>query len=320
MKAQELLDTLPQYAYLPSVVTSAAGFQSSLIQEYNPDWAMNNLPRFANSHTHISNAFITGDQQSAISAITACCCGHKQTTPAGVAMSSYPQQMWPPPNLPNSSVSAIPVDLMTTEQTAAWIRTISQFSGWEEAEEYASSFKENEIWGHLLPKLTVNSLKSELGIMKYGHRLEIILAIKGLYNGMAHGVEDNGQGSDGTKSPIPVDMSESEPSSLNVSPADSPKSFSCPKSYKFNQHDVESSSVGGPYLLWSTMVTPYCNGSLHPSEQAKEVLKWTGKPAKGENKIENPNGNDFFQADDQQIPSTEVLFFRVGKKKTSLES
>jgi len=313
----ELLDTLPQYAHLQSAGENTASFQSSLTQEKDSAWVMNNLPRYANSQAHISNASLSENQ---LSPLTSCCCGNKQTTTAGVAIGSYPQQMWPPPQTPNSSASATRVDLMTTEQTAAWIRTLSHFSGWEEADRYASSFKENEIWGHLLPKLTVDSLKTGLGIMKYGHRLAIILAIKGLHNDTAQGVEVKRGCSDGSKSPIPVNMSESEPSSLNVSPAETPKSVSSSKSYKFNQHDVESSGVCGPYLLWSTMVTPYCNGSVHPSEQAKEVLKWTGKPAKGANKIGNTNGNDFVQSGDQQIPCTEVLFFSVGKKKTVLES
>jgi len=39
---------------------------------------------------------------------------------------------------------------MTVEQTAAWIKTLSLFNGWQEADQYSQSFKKNGIWGNLL--------------------------------------------------------------------------------------------------------------------------------------------------------------------------
>jgi len=86
-----------------------------------------------------------------------------------------------PPNLPSKTILSMPrVDLMTVEQTAAWIWTVGHICGWDEADQYAESFQKNNIWGWLLQKLTVDSLKSDLGINKFGHRLMIISAIRHL--------------------------------------------------------------------------------------------------------------------------------------------
>jgi len=72
-------------------------------------------------------------------------------------------------------------DLMTVEQTCAWVRTLGYFKGWEEAIEYENSFRSNQIRGYLLQNLTLDSLKSDLDIWKFGHRLEIMNAIKRLF-------------------------------------------------------------------------------------------------------------------------------------------
>jgi len=40
---------------------------------------------------------------------------------------------------------------------------------------------DNNIWGYLLQKLTNKSRKEELGIVKSGHRLEVMLAINCLF-------------------------------------------------------------------------------------------------------------------------------------------
>jgi len=73
---------------------------------------------------------------------------------------------------------------MNVEQTAAWVRSLVHFYGWEEAEEYENNFRGNGIKGHMLQSLTLNSLKSDLGIWKYGHRLEIMMAIRNLFPSM----------------------------------------------------------------------------------------------------------------------------------------
>jgi len=88
------------------------------------------------------------------------------------------------PTFPSKFMLSMPrVDLMTVEQTAEWIWTVGHVCGWDEADQYAESFQKNNIWGWLLQKLTVDCLKSDLGINKFGHRLMIMSAIRHLYFG-----------------------------------------------------------------------------------------------------------------------------------------
>merc|ERR1719320_1883984 len=74
--------------------------------------------------------------------------------------------------LPNS------VGSMNVKETARWVEMLSISRGWTEARTYARSFEENDICGSTLSLLTVEGLKNGLGIVKLGHRLEIISAIK----------------------------------------------------------------------------------------------------------------------------------------------
>jgi len=67
---------------------------------------------------------------------------------------------------------------MNEEETAIWIEMLASFKGWKEARTYAQSFKANAITGWMLPHISVNALRSELGITKFGHRLEILAAIE----------------------------------------------------------------------------------------------------------------------------------------------
>jgi len=144
-------------------------------------------------------------------------------------------QVWPPVHHPpNSRISMIRADNMSVEQTAEWVRTLGRYKSWEEADEYAKSFLDNNIWGYLLQKLTNKTLKEDLGIAKCGHRLEMMLAIKALFpertpskqievkNMLGNNVhqspmaESAGEGrsdtasSDRTKSPAPSSMVYSE--------------------------------------------------------------------------------------------------------------
>jgi len=82
------------------------------------------------------------------------------------------------------------VSEMNLDNTAEWIRNLGKSKRWSEADSYAQSFKNNNITGYLLDKLNTGSLKSELGITKYGHRLEIMAAIKGLYTNASSGGEN----------------------------------------------------------------------------------------------------------------------------------
>jgi len=91
-------------------------------------------------------------------------------------------QVWPPVHHPpNSLVSVIRADSMTIEQTAEWVRTLGRYNAWKEVDEYANNFKTNSVSGYQLQKLTNEILKEDLGILKYGHRLKIMLAIKRLF-------------------------------------------------------------------------------------------------------------------------------------------
>jgi len=83
-----------------------------------------------------------------------------------------------------NQVMACRADLMTVDQTAAWVRTLGYFNGWGEVIEYEKNFRSNQIKGYMLQSLTLESLKSDLGIWKYGHRLEIMNAIKSLFPSM----------------------------------------------------------------------------------------------------------------------------------------
>jgi len=74
--------------------------------------------------------------------------------------------------LPNSLGS------MSVKETARWVEKLSISRGWTEARTYARSFEENDICGSTLSLLKVEGLKNGLGIVKLGHRLEIISAIK----------------------------------------------------------------------------------------------------------------------------------------------
>jgi len=90
----------------------------------------------------------------------------------------------PDGKLQNRQTFACRADLMTVDQTAAWVRTLGYVNGWGEAEEYENNFRSNKIKGYLLQSLTLKSLKMELGISKWGHRMEIIRAIKKVFPDM----------------------------------------------------------------------------------------------------------------------------------------
>jgi len=79
----------------------------------------------------------------------------------------------------------IRADCLTVEQTAEWIRTIGRCYSWSEAPLYAENFAKNDIWGHLLPWLTLETLKTDLNIMISEHRQAIMMAIKHLFPSMA---------------------------------------------------------------------------------------------------------------------------------------
>jgi len=92
----------------------------------------------------------------------------------------FPDQM---SSQSNSVISLSEAEFMTVEQTAAWVWKLCYVNGWDEADRYAESFRINDIWGYLLKKLSLECLKTDLGISKYQHRLKIMSAIDLLCRG-----------------------------------------------------------------------------------------------------------------------------------------
>merc|ERR550534_3567687 len=100
---------------------------------------------------------------------------------SGVKVAGIRGQVWPSAyQPPNNLFSLIRADIMTIEQTAEWVRALGCHHAWKEADTYANNFKTKNISGNLLKNLTKETLKEELGIVKFGHRLKIMLAIERL--------------------------------------------------------------------------------------------------------------------------------------------
>jgi len=173
----------------------------------------------------------------------------------------------------NGMLQAIRADHMTVEQTAAWMRTLGSFNGWQEADWYAWSFQENNIWGYLLQKLTVDSLKTDLGVVKYGHRLEIMAAIKCLFPGMQlrDKVVEKMIESDHLRSPMSVTLPEAKSEGMDASPL---QSYVSPQIYPKTKHDPASTKHDASQMASnpSHLTSPTTN------EQEWEVLKWFSQP------------------------------------------
>jgi len=245
---------------------------------------------------------------------------------------SLPEKVWPPPHHPpNSTVSVVRVDLMTVEQTAAWIRTLSLFNGWEEAYQYSQSFKKNNICGHLLWKLTLDSLKFDLGIEKYGHRMKIKVAIKHLYPHLFEqdcGVESKMIDDDRCAMSDTISTTESgrsEGFSLQImqtpksfSSQQTPKTFS-PVLFKTNKDDFVFPSVDRSPSCKSQVKVSSCASTLRTDDQNKKVLKTIEKSMTPASNLETRPTMKFSKTVKWQIPKatpTEALSFSVTRKST----
>jgi len=171
----------------------------------------------------------------------------------------------------NHQVMACRADLMNVEQTAAWVRTMGYCYGWEEAEQYEHNFRDNGIKGYLLESLTLQSLKTDLGISKYGHRLEIMMAIKRLFPKMVTMTPDMVKNT-GTNSPSPMlltftgSTNVSSPINTFYSPViifDTPQSGSHEYSSKVHSHSegIRSSSSSSTFVNQIKMVSDSKNQS-----------------------------------------------------------
>jgi hypothetical protein len=85
----------------------------------------------------------------------------------------FMQSVWPQHREPPATLAQ-----MNTEETGIWVEMLARLKGWKEAQMYANNFIMNDVTGHVLPYLSVQGLRSELNIVKFGHRLEIITAIE----------------------------------------------------------------------------------------------------------------------------------------------
>jgi len=74
-------------------------------------------------------------------------------------------------------------DQMTPEQTSIWIWTLGYNFGWLDAKSYAESFWDNQIWGNMLPVLSLRQLEKDLGIINRNHCLAIKREIEFCFSG-----------------------------------------------------------------------------------------------------------------------------------------
>jgi len=72
---------------------------------------------------------------------------------------------------------------MTTEETSIWIWTLGYNLGWLEAQDYAKSFKDNDIDGSMLPLLADRELRVDLEIQNRDHRMAIMREIDWCFPG-----------------------------------------------------------------------------------------------------------------------------------------
>jgi len=86
-----------------------------------------------------------------------------------------------------TQVWVAPVDKMDIYQTVQWIRTFAESKNWENADQYAQSFWEQQISGLKLQELTTERMEDVLGIKNKVHRREILSTIRSLYPGLPVG-------------------------------------------------------------------------------------------------------------------------------------
>jgi len=189
--------------------------------------------------------------------------------------------VWPPAHHPpNSFTSIVRADNMTVEQTAEWVRTLGRFNMWEEADEYANSFTINGIWGYLLQKLTIEALKEELGIIKYGHRLEIMLAIGYLFPSVVvsnNQLESKVGQREEIQSPMVQSVADAVSVEGNASPVqiDRSPSLASTMAWTPDNKALEGGEVDG----MGTSAFLKQHKLLKPKEHKKEVMKWVGSMA-----------------------------------------
>ena len=91
----------------------------------------------------------------------------------------------------SQSIDRNPVDLdqwdpakWSHDQVASWVTTLGNAELWQ----YEDRFRENHVSGRLLLALTDQHLRDELAITSFGHRMELLDAIKALQKSVNCGV------------------------------------------------------------------------------------------------------------------------------------
>jgi len=82
----------------------------------------------------------------------------------------------PPPTTPFPKIAIYRMD---EEELATWVEDFSNFQRWSEAATYAESFRRMGIDGEKIVQLNRKDLR-DIGILKLGHRLELLRTIKEL--------------------------------------------------------------------------------------------------------------------------------------------
>jgi len=110
----------------------------------------------------------------------------------------------------NAFVSLARVQCMNAERTGNWIRTLADSRGWKNGDNYAKSFKEENISGLGLQHLTHHMLVELLGIGNLKHRREILSAISCLYCGFPMACDYLSSGAQSSASELKSKISGSE--------------------------------------------------------------------------------------------------------------
>lgn len=160
------------------------------------------------------------------------------------------QSLWPKFHQPPKTLAD-----MSADDTAIWVEMLGKCKGWEEAKTYANSFKTNDVTGYVLPYLSAHALRSELEIVKFGHRLEIMSAI-----------EDN-------------ELTLMNPTVVSLRPSEFLMQFAKTKEYSRYNSTISPSCA------------PMRNPWKKPNKQAEEVNKWLSGNSK--NPWLSKNANNF---------------------------
>jgi len=257
-----------------------------------------NQQNFTSSHMHQTAANVGGELD-----MTKTWNGGQQLETAAdshmIAANYFPDQRW----LQRCPLTPVRVDLFTVEQTAEWIRALSLTNGWAEANQYSWSFYQNGIFGHQLEKITVESLKSDLGIMKYGHRLAIVAEIERMYPILQRDIGEVKTCKLGkSKRSMPNPVLDSEHEEIESKPEQTPKPF---RSEKDKTSNVDLASCNEAFTVG--IITT--NASVSQDNKRKE---FPNSCSEEQTNIKDVPKLDKGQAD--KVSPAEVLSFSVRKK------